>query len=62
MDSPSIAEQTERPYVSMGHLSEPETVRTLVSAAHRRETCDMSRYRHGPLQTWAADLGRYAEN
>lgn len=36
MDLPSIAEQTERPYVSTGHLPEAETVRKLVSDAHRR--------------------------
>jgi glutaminase len=36
MDLPSIAEQAERPYVSTGHLPEAETVRTLVSDAHRR--------------------------
>jgi glutaminase len=36
MDSPSIVEQTERPYISTGHLPEPETVQKLVSEAHRR--------------------------
>lgn len=36
MDLPSIAEQAGRPYVSTGHLPEAETVRTLVSNAHRR--------------------------
>ncbi len=36
MDLPSIAEQTARPYVSTGHLPEAETVRKLVSDAHRR--------------------------
>ena len=36
MDLPSIAEQTERPYVSTGHLPEAETVQKLVSDAHRR--------------------------
>jgi glutaminase len=33
---PSIAEQTERSYISTGHLPEPETVQKLVSDAHRR--------------------------
>jgi glutaminase len=33
---PSIAEQTGRPYISTGHLPEPETVQKLVSDAHRR--------------------------
>jgi len=36
MDLPSIAEQTERPYVSTGHLPEAETVQKLVSDAHLR--------------------------
>ena len=36
MDFPSIAEQTERPYISTGHLPEPELVQKLVSDAHRR--------------------------
>jgi glutaminase len=36
MDLPSVAERTERPYISTGHLPEPETVQTLVSDAHRR--------------------------
>lgn len=36
MDFPSIAEPSERPYVSTGHLSEPEMVQKLVSDAHRR--------------------------
>ena len=36
MDFPSIAEQTERPYISTGHLPEPETVQRLVSDAHAR--------------------------
>jgi glutaminase len=36
MDLPSIAEQTERPYVSTGHLPEAETVQKLVVDAHRR--------------------------
>src|SRR3981189_1994803 len=36
MDFPSLAEQTERPYVSTGHLPEAETVQKLVSDAHRR--------------------------
>ena len=36
MDFPSTAEQTERPYISTGHLPEPETVQKLVSDAHRR--------------------------
>ena len=36
MDLPSIAEQTERPYVSTGRLPEAETVQKLVSDAHRR--------------------------
>jgi glutaminase len=36
MDLPSIAEQTGRPYVSTGHLPEPEMVQRLVSDAHRR--------------------------
>jgi glutaminase len=36
MDSPSITEQAERPYVSTGHLPDPVTVRELVSDAHRR--------------------------
>ena len=36
MDFPSIAEQAERPYISTGHLPEPEMVQKLVSEAHRR--------------------------
>jgi hypothetical protein len=36
MDSPSIVEQAERPYISTGHLPEPETVQKLVSEAHQR--------------------------
>jgi glutaminase len=36
MDSPSIAEQAERPYVSTGHLPGPEMVQQLVSEARRR--------------------------
>jgi glutaminase len=36
MDLPSVAEPTERPYISTGHLPEPETVQILVSDAHRR--------------------------
>ncbi|MBR1192424.1 glutaminase A [Bradyrhizobium sp. AUGA SZCCT0160] len=36
MDSPSITQQAERPYVSTGHLPEPETVQALVSEAQRR--------------------------
>ncbi len=36
MDSPAVAEQTERPYISTGHLPEDETVQKLVSEAHRR--------------------------
>ena len=36
MDSPSIAAQAGRPYVSTGHLPEPETVQELVSEAQRR--------------------------
>jgi glutaminase len=36
MDSPSIAEQAGRPYISTGHLPEAETVQKLVSDAHRR--------------------------
>jgi glutaminase len=36
MDSPSIAEQAEPPYISTGHLPESETVQRLVSEAHRR--------------------------
>ena len=36
MDSPSITEQAERPYVSTGHLPEPEMVQGLVSDAHAR--------------------------
>ena len=36
MDSPSITEQTERPYVSTGHLPEPETVQQLVFEAQQR--------------------------
>jgi glutaminase len=36
MDSPSITEQAKRPYISTGHLPDPETVRELVSDAHRR--------------------------
>jgi glutaminase len=36
MGSPSVAEQTERPYISTGHLPEAETVQKLVSDAHRR--------------------------
>ncbi|WP_407151962.1 glutaminase A [Bradyrhizobium sp. ORS 86] len=33
---PSIAEQAERPYISTGHLPEPEMVQRLVSEAHLR--------------------------
>ena len=36
MDSPSIAAQAGRPYVSTGHLPEPEMVQQLVSEAQRR--------------------------
>ena len=36
MDFPSIAGQSERPYISTGHLPEPEIVQRLVSDAHRR--------------------------
>jgi glutaminase len=36
MDSPSIAQQAERPYVSTGHLPGPETVQQLVTEAQRR--------------------------
>jgi glutaminase len=36
MDSPSITEQAERPYISTGHLPDPETVQELVSDAHWR--------------------------
>jgi glutaminase len=36
MDSPSISEQTERPYISTGHLPEPEMVQKLVADAHLR--------------------------
>ncbi|HEX7790877.1 MAG TPA: glutaminase A [Afipia sp.] len=36
MDSPSISEQAERPYISTGHLPGPETVQQLVSEARRR--------------------------
>jgi len=36
MDSPSIAEQAERPYISTGHLPGPETVQQLVSEARQR--------------------------
>ncbi|MGE9007294.1 glutaminase A [Leptospira interrogans] len=36
MDSPSITAQAERPYISTGHLPEPEMVQELVSEAHRR--------------------------
>jgi glutaminase len=36
MDFPSIAEQTDRPYISTGHLPEPAMVQRLVSDAHRR--------------------------
>jgi hypothetical protein len=34
MDFPSIAEQAERPYISTGHLPEPDIVQRLVSDAH----------------------------
>ncbi|WXC85621.1 glutaminase A [Bradyrhizobium septentrionale] len=33
---PSIAEQAERPYISTGHLPDPEMVQELVSQAHLR--------------------------
>ncbi|WP_407169875.1 glutaminase A [Bradyrhizobium sp. ORS 111] len=33
---PSIAEQAERPYISTGHLPDPEMVQRLVSEAHQR--------------------------
>jgi len=33
---PSIAEQAERPYISTGHLPDPEMVQRLVSEAHLR--------------------------
>src|ERR1700754_1985504 len=36
MSLPSVAKQTEPPYVSTGHLPEPETVQRLVSDAHLR--------------------------
>jgi len=36
MDLPSIAEETERPYVSTGHLPAADTAQKLVSDAHRR--------------------------
>jgi glutaminase len=36
MDSPSIREQAERPYISTGHLPDPEIVQQLVSDAHLR--------------------------
>ena len=36
MDFPSISEQTDRPFISTGHLPEPEMVQRLVSDAHRR--------------------------
>ena len=36
MDSPSISEQAERPYISTGHLPGPETVQQLVSEARQR--------------------------
>jgi hypothetical protein len=36
MDLPSIAEQAERPYISTGHLPEPEAAQKLISDAHRR--------------------------
>jgi hypothetical protein len=39
MDLPSVAEraeQKERPYISTGHLPEPETVQKLVTDAHQR--------------------------
>ena len=36
MDSPSISEQAERPYISTGHLPGPETVQQFVSEARQR--------------------------
>jgi len=36
VDFPSIAEPAERPYVSTGHLPDPEMVQKLVSDAHSR--------------------------
>ena len=36
MDSPSISEQAERPYISTGHLPGPEMVQQLVSEARKR--------------------------
>ena len=36
MSLPSVAKQTEPPYVSTGHLPEPEMVQRLVSDAHLR--------------------------
>ena len=36
MDPPSITERAERPYISTGHLPDPDTVQELVSDAHRR--------------------------
>jgi glutaminase len=36
MDSPAVAEQTERPYISTGHLLEAETVQKLVFDTDRR--------------------------
>ena len=36
MDFPSIAEQSDRPYISTGHLPEPEMVQWLVSNGRRR--------------------------
>ena len=36
MDFPSLEDQAERPYISTGHLPEPEMVQKLVSDAHGR--------------------------
>jgi glutaminase len=36
MDSPAVAEPTERPYISVGHLPEAETAQKSVSDARRR--------------------------
>jgi glutaminase len=43
MDLPSGAEQAERPYISTGHLPEPEMAQSLVSEAHRRFNSDADR-------------------
>ena len=50
MDFPSIAEQADRPYISTGHLPEPEWVQRLVSEAHRRFKSNGDGYTHKSIR------------